>query len=168
MRATEERNLSVPKKDTLKQVTPVRTNEVVINWKRALTEVLCRNEEQTSSERNWARLCVRLRDLCPETKWTFIHNIQSYAQKEDIEALHVWLESLVADPSWPFPEHIIITSECHNKEHSWKLLFPRTVVKLPFATPPHSLTIVPYYDKQSSGWHIRAIDSFTINQAGEA
>ncbi|HXH73746.1 MAG TPA: hypothetical protein VNJ08_02205 [Bacteriovoracaceae bacterium] len=168
MRVTDEKLLPVPKKNQHKQVNPVRTNEVVINWKRALNEVLCKSEDQTDSERNWARLCNRLRDLCPETNWIFIHDYQTVPQKEDLEALHVWLEGLIAVPTWPFPEQLILTSECNNNEHSWKLLFSRKVDKLPFSTPPLSLTIIPFHDQHSSGWHIRAIDSFTINQAGEA
>lgn len=158
----------IEEKQTYAQTVLVRTSEVVINWRRALTEVLCKNDEQTISDRNWARLTTRLRDLCPETRWTFINDNNSVPEKEDIEALHVWLEAMVADPAWPFPESIIITRECHNKEHSWKMLFPRSVTKLPFVIPPHSLTVTPYYDKHLSGWHIRAIDSFTINQVGEA
>jgi hypothetical protein len=168
VRIAQERRSQRSKKDTLKRVTPIRTQDIIVNWKKALRELNTKNEEKIIFERNWAGLCKRLRDLCPETNWLFIDYQMSSVSQEYLKAIHVWLEGLIAAPAWPFPETVLLISEYQNNQSSWKMLFQKPIQKIPFTTPPNSLKILPYHDEYSSGWQIMAIDSFITNQSGEA
>jgi hypothetical protein len=140
------------------------TQEVSLNWKNTLEEILCKNPEQINSERAWAKLCSRIRDLCPETSWFSICEDTEINQLENIQAIGFWLETMISGSEWPFPVKVIVTST----KDSWKILFSEEISKLPFATPPAGLTITPWRDKHTSGWKIKAIDSFNVIKEGEA
>lgn len=145
----------------------VQTNvglEQIPSWRDALAIGLGKSDSQIESQRAWGRLCASMRELCPETEWISLATDQALDNStEQITAIQVWFERLIASVDWPFPKQIIIQAEKDN----WKMVFEKST-KLPFITPPTNLTVIPWRDKHSVGWKIQAINSYNVSKVGEA
>lgn len=145
----------------------IPSEELTINWKSALYLALCKTENLQATERAWSQLCSSIRDLCPETTWITIAESHEIHNLHSVRSFQTWLEALIATPEWPFPKQVIITTS-GDKNHSWKILFDKSISKIPYTTPPKGLSISPWKDKHNSGWKVMAVDTFNVNKAGEA
>lgn len=144
-----------------------QVQETEVNWRSALTTALCKTDSSIKAERSWAKLCETMRCICPETNWLSICDDNfSLADEKAINSISKWLKALVISPDWSFPENVILMST-HDKSPHWKIIFSGKNIKLPYAIPPHNITVVPWRDKHSSGWKIIPVDSFNSTNAGE-
>jgi hypothetical protein len=141
--------------------------EVSLDWKKSLSIALCKSEKQLTNERTWAKFITRMRDLCPETTWFSIGECTESLDHKSIVAIQFWLESLVSNPEWPFPEQVILMTPNKNNK-SFKVIFPKSISKLPYTQPPRGLSATKWKDKYSCGWKITQAETFNSTKAGEA
>lgn len=139
--------------------------EVELDWKKSLTEVLSKSHYEMKNDKAWANFSQSMRELCPETTWL---SICENSNKEDdthtIASIQDWLEKLVATEAWPFPEKVILMMEA-GKEY--KVIFAKGT-KLPFIESSEDIICSPWKDNHSVGWKIQKSEPFKINKAGIA
>jgi hypothetical protein len=140
------------------------SEEVVLNWKQPLSDVLAKSHYEMKNEKAWASLCQSVRELCPETKWLSICESTKEDLTESIATFSSWITKLLATPEWPFPEQIILMMTASQE---FKILFPKNT-KLPYMIPFSNMTVTPWRDNHTSGWKVQKVKTFNGSKAGEA
>lgn len=138
--------------------------EVVLDWKQPLADVLTKSHYETKNEKAWASLCHSMRELCPETKWLSICEASKEDHSESIKSFEAWINLLIATPEWPFPDQVILMMS----EGEFKILFSKTTTLLPYAVPFANITVTPWRDNHTNGWKIQKGITFNGSKAGEA
>lgn len=124
-----------------------------LNWKSALQIILCKTANQINSERAWAKLCLRLRTICPETSWYSVcENHEDQDQEQTIQKIGHWLESFIMSTQWPFPEQVMIISL--QESSSWRIIFLNQH-ELPLYPTPEGFSVKTWQDEKSSGWEFQ-------------
>lgn len=140
-----------------------------IDWKSILQSTLAPSQAATETQRLWGKLSSHIRSLCPESDWIFIReesqNVQETAFLPHIQR---WLESLIANPAWPFPEKIYLTAESSGAERIWKLYIDEADGALPYVAISSKMTITPFKETRLRGWKISSSPAYHINKSGEA
>jgi hypothetical protein len=154
-------------KDESRPMLEMLMEEQIFSWKDVLKSSLGKTEKQINSERSWAKLCQRMRDLCPETTWLSICEQSEQSSQILIPSFQSWLESLVATVEWPFPESVILISSGNSKP-SVSIIFNKTIHTLPFSPPPKGLSIMACRDEYTHGWLIQPMTSNKYLQIGQA
>lgn len=141
-----------------------------IDWKKALVLGLATQAPSNIEvEKAWAKLTTHMRNLCPETNWSFIFQAGCDSSAEETLLFQNWLEQLVAKEDWPFPKELIIISEAPVNVRQWKILIPHSNKKhIPYYQTYGKLNITPYKDPYSGGWKVSIEEIYTVEQVGEA
>jgi hypothetical protein len=146
-----------------------KNREQNIDWKSILNSTLATPPDAVASQRAWAALASKVREMCPETEWVFIREEESTPGEEKaISSIQYWLEALVAHIDWPFPEQVILSASHSGKDRTWNVMVKKSDGKIPYVTPSSNITVTAFKDAHTQGWKIQASNSFTLNKAGEA
>jgi hypothetical protein len=151
------------------QTTKIENNiskETDLEWKDVLSFGLCKSKSQILVERTWAKLCLDMRTLCPETTWLTITEDLNTCDSITISAIHHWLEALITTPEWPFPQQVTLMIN-GNKDHCFSILFQGSIAKLPFYIPPTGFSLSPWRTEHFSGWKLIQSSVINSNQIGE-
>lgn len=145
----------------------VQSNE--IDWKSILKATMAPSQSAIELQRQWGRLSSHMRSLCPESDWIFIREESVTAEENKfLPLIQKWLESLIANPAWPFPEKIYLTTETSRGEKTWKLFIDEKSGAIPFIEISSHLTIAPFQEGRLRGWKITSSPAYHINKSGEA
>lgn len=139
--------------------------EVLLDWKQPLSDVLAKSHYEIKNEKAWASLCHSLRELCPETKWLSICEASKEDVSKSIETFQAWINLLIATPEWPFPDQVILMMSAGEE---FKILFSKKITLLPYAVPFSNITVTPWRDNHMTGWKIQKGITFNGSKAGEA
>jgi len=145
--------------------TTTSQEEVVLDWKQPLADVLAKPHYEIKNEKAWASLCHSVRELCPETKWLSICEASKEDITESIKTFHSWIQLLIATPEWPFPEQVILMMSAGEE---FKILFSKNTTLLPYVVPFSNITVTPWRDNHTNGWKIQKGVTFNGSKAGEA
>lgn len=143
------------------------SKDIELEWRDVLSVGLCKTSSQITTERTWSKLCTHIRDLCPETNWLAVTEELDACDSKMITAIHVWLESLVATPEWPFPNMVTLMISGKGSP-SFEIIFNKSVSKIPFCTPPKELSVMPCRSEHFSGWKLFLSDKIHLSQIGQA
>lgn len=139
--------------------------EVVLDWKQPLSDVLAKSFYEIKNEKAWASLCQTMRESCPETKWLSICEASKADVSESIKTFQAWINLLIATPEWPFPEQVILMMSAGEE---FKILFSKNTTLLPYVVPFSNITVTPWRDNHTNGWKIQKGLTFNASKAGEA
>ena len=150
------------------QESSVESVESVINWKITLHNGLGKSSSLIGFERAWAKLCSRMRTLCPETNWISICESCEEIDTRTVIAIQYWLESVIATPEWPFPEQVIISASGGEQPVFRIMLSLQKKTNLPIGKVPNGISVLFWKDNYSHGWLIKSAETFSVNKTGEA
>lgn len=140
-----------------------------INWKKILTNVVGSDLDQATSLREWSTFSQKLRNLCPESQWLFIREEDKQSNdKEIINKAWEWINHLVANPKWPFPEKIICSIESKRTERFIRLTILSSKKTIPFVSPPEPLCVAPWIKDEAHGWKIFYNNTPQFKKSGQA
>ena len=149
------------------QKTPNQSDQ--LNWKKALSDTLTAEIDEVLSLRAWSVLTQKLKNLCPETDWLFIREEDKTTNdKELINLTWEWMNKLVANPQWPFPEKISFSIESKRSERFIRIAVENSNGVIPFVSPPAPLCVAPWKKDQKHGWKIFAINPSQLKKSGQA
>ena len=126
--------------------------ETEIDWRKILQNNFSKSENILQSERMWSTFCTQMRDLCPETQWLSIAQINNPIDRNLLHECKSWLTSLVASSQWPFPEKVILTF--NNSAHFKLKISLVTESKLSFDFFSKSLILTPEMSAYACTWVI--------------
>lgn len=140
-----------------------------LNWKKALSDVLGSELDQVVSLRNWSTFNQKLINLCPETEWFFVREEDKFTNdKELISLAWEWINKIVANPAWPFPEKISCSIESKKSDRYIRIAILSSEGVIPFVSPPQELCIAPWKKDQAHGWKVFALHKSNLKKSGVA
>ena len=162
-------SLNVEKLINKEQLTKSENQNVNLNWKKALSDVVASELDQVISLRNWATFSQKLKNLCPETEWYFIREEDKYSNdKELISLTWDWINKVVANPAWPFPERITCSIESKKSERFIRIAIMSSEGVIPFVSPHQDLCVAPWKKDQTHGWKVFTLPKSQIKKSGKA
>jgi len=127
-----------------------------IDWKSILVSNYSKSHEILSSERAWSKFCINLRDLCPETQWISISQIENPIEQDLLNECESLIKRLVASSQWPFPERIVLA---FNNKTNFKLKVSLITNKeITFDFFSKKLTLTPAPSPYTCSWEIEKRD----------
>jgi hypothetical protein len=162
-------SLNVEKIINKDQITRPENQSGTLNWKKALSDVVASELDQVISLRNWSTLSQKLKKLCPETEWYFIREEDKYSNdKELISLTWEWINKVIANPAWPFPERITCSIESKKSERFIRFAIMSSEGVIPFVSPPQDLCVAPWKKDQTHGWKVFTLPKSQIKKSGKA
>ena len=114
-----------------------------VDWKKILVSNYSKPRVILTAERSWSKFCINLRDLCPETQWISISQIEKPIEQDLLNECESLLKTLIASSQWPFPEKIVLA---FNNTSHFKLkisLITNKEITFDFFSKKLNLTTTP-------------------------
>jgi hypothetical protein len=150
-------------------LTKAPSTDEGLNWKSALLACVNNDYEAASSLRAWSEFRKRLNNLCPETEWVFVR--EDDKRTDDViflNQVYVWINSLITNPLWPFPDKIVCSLEGQKSQRLIRLAVISSKKSIPFANPPMELSVAPWKKGESHGWKIFFANTYELKKTGQA